>query len=463
MLAIVVLRERMCDTCSMIVLTGMRSGTCTMRLSLLCVSSLAVLQFGGFQLRDLPPELEGKWQQIQHIMASIVRGRMDIEPDHSGERKRHAMERQREGIAPNGEPSEPPSGPKRPWSFHYTERIHGGKRPWPFGKRAWHNFQAWAARLTVIEAPQRSGPTTLLECMLSYIAFAGGERFETGMGPEQNGHWVSVQVERFRSAWLSFQHLAGADQLLNDKIERQPVGSWNALYGLPKMVILQRNVDYPARKEVWDMISALPQWVAEIPPKACRGDERWRRWAPGMPGTQTREGQTFVAPRLWEFPLKRLKGKQQLVPWKREVMGLAAHIRWMHTLSQRGECSPSLIQLVIDEGAFTKRHMRACMARLYYEEKRTRALLHHNSGASMNKRHFADLWGAKERPKCVICNRWGYASRQMSWLVMHCEGWDRLGQNTERAQDATVASLRANLATISDMVTHARHLVHLMS
>ena len=165
-------------------------------------------------------------------------------------------------------------------------------------------FSGLGCSLQIHSEPQGNGPTTplFLKCMLSYIAFARGDFFETGGGPEQNGHWVSAQLDRFRSAWLSFQQLARAEPILNDKTDKQLAGGWAHRYGLPRLVVLHCTVDYPVRKEVWEMIRIIPQWVVELPPKVCRGDDRWRRWAPGMPGTQTREGQSFTATRMVGVP-----------------------------------------------------------------------------------------------------------------------------------------------------------------
>ena len=215
-------------------------------------------------------------------------------------------------------PRERQEGRYDPWNFHYTERLHGGVRPWAFGRRAWHAFQYWAAHVRV-RKPGSEGeedPTTLLEAMLSFIGFTGGFRFESEVGAEHNGAWVSVQLDRFRSAWLSFQHLSRAELLLTSPPKTQSVMGWGVQYGLPRLQLLEKVLDYPARGYVWERLGQLPTWMAELPKGMSGRHDRWRRWTPGRPGSQESRGNWFEPPRLWEIPNRRVRQPETPPPWE---------------------------------------------------------------------------------------------------------------------------------------------------
>ena len=245
---------------------------------------------------ELPEHLSKQWGEVQKIMATIVYERMNGEPNHWEEQRTKGKESHAERRETRPLP-------------HYTERLHGGVRPWAFGRRAWHAFQYWAAHVRVRKTgcEREEDPTTLLEAMLSFIGFNGGFRFESEVGAEHNGAWVSVQLDRFRSAWLSFQHLSRAELLLTSPPKTQSVMGWGVQYGLPRLQLLEKALDYPARGYVWERLGQLPNWMAELPKGMSGRHDRWRRWTPGRPGSQDSRGNWFEPPRLWEIPNRRVR------------------------------------------------------------------------------------------------------------------------------------------------------------
>ena len=403
----------------------------------------------AFKPCELPPPLDGRWMEIQKTMARILYERLEREHDHP---------KPREVVLPRAEdplqsaPRNSPSERSDPWDFRFTERLHGGQRPWAFSRRAWHTFQLWASQVRVIRDLEQPR-TTILEMMLSFIGLMKGHRFESGDGPERHGGWVSVQLERFRSACLSFQQLTYATPIMGAKPDRQPPGGWGSRYGFPRLSLMERTLVYPARDFVWKTLDQMR--VAGLPKGLCARTDCWRRWSPGIPGSQEKEGGHFEPPRLWELPSYRITGPENPPSWRAEIQAVKPFLAKLHAKLTNGDCSSRLWELVMSEGAFTKKGVQACTSRLYYEGKRVKALETRNQHAMTRRQHFAGLWGAKERPKCRICMKTGYASRQMGWMALRCGGWD-LGEQARDIQVQTLKELQAHRATVTALDAETR-------
>ena len=303
----------------------------------------------GHRMKGLPEHLAQNWTKIQKIMATIVHERLNAK-DSDEKSTRREKPTMREADA--GERQEQPSKRSDPWNFHYTERLHRGERPWAFSRRAWHSFQSWAAHIRVVKEPGEQPPTTLIEALLSYIGFSQGHRFESEVGTEGNGAWVSVQLDRFRSAWLSFQLLTRAEPLLSPKPGTQDLKGWGHRYGLPRLQVLDRTILYPARASVWTALRQLQTWMLSLPKDLRARHDRWRRWTPGLPGSQEREGAHFVHPRLWEIPSRRIRRPETPPPWRSEVRVAFRAMTYLERMCQQGACTPSLKELLVAEGAF---------------------------------------------------------------------------------------------------------------
>ena len=286
-----------------------------------------------------------------------------------------------------------------------------------------------------------------------------GHRFESGVGPEHHGEWVSVQMERFKSACLSFQHLARATPILGNKPPKQPPGSWGPTFGFPRLPLMECTLICPARDFVWKTIRGMPMWVAGLPKGLCARSDQWRRGTPGIPGSQEHNGDRLEVPRLWELPRRRIRIPERPPAWQAEVAKIRPMLSKLHAQHERGDCSSQLWELVLSEGAFTKKGVQACTSRLYYERKRIEALEGHNQHAMRKRQHFAGLWGAKERPKCRICGKVGYASRQLGWLTMECGGWSSVGAKEVRDITQQIEKdLRAQRATVTALDAETRQL-----
>ena len=198
----------------------------------------------------------------------------------------------------------PPSRESCEWHFHYTSRIHGGPRPWPYTHRAWNHFMWWATLIRIRPEHDGETQTTLLEAYLSFICVSQGDRFESGVGADRNGEWLSVQLERFRSGWLSFQALTGAPKILDSTLQKQDAGGWGPRFGLPRLETLNRSLDLPKVEAVWNMIRGIPGAILGMS-RASRRADMWRRWAPGNPGSQMVGAGRFQVPKLWEIPRRR--------------------------------------------------------------------------------------------------------------------------------------------------------------
>ena len=269
-------------------------------------------------------------------------------------------------------------------------------------------------------APDKTGDcqqerTTLMEAYLSFICVSDGDRFETGLDADRNGEWLSVQMERLRSAWLSFQVITGAQE-----IQKQPSTGWGPRFGLPRLEVLQGAIDLPRVDQVWRMIQEIPGFLAGAR-RVSRKAGMWRRWAPGNPGSQMIQGGTFVPPYLWELPCRRLRRKRTPPPWRHQVRRFAAFHRRLEKMRQDGVISPDLMQLILQEGALDPRGLQVLTSRAYYENEWIKKLLQHNSEATNRRLHVVGFWGPKERPSCIACGRTGFASRQMTWVVAGCK------------------------------------------
>ena len=67
------------------------------------------------------------------------------------------------------------------------------------------------------------------------------------------------------------------------------------------------------------LLAQIPAWMTDLP-KGLRGrHDKWRRWAPGIPGSQERVGADYRAPRLWEIPKRRINTPEIPPPWREEV------------------------------------------------------------------------------------------------------------------------------------------------
>ena len=391
-------------------------------------------------LREIEGELQREWGQVQTIMAHIVHDRME----HKEERR----SRGQEGKIQQSEPALKKRGEQerraelREWSFHYTERIQGGKRPWPYSRKAWQHFMWWAALLRTRPCQDTEEPTTILEAYVSFLLASKGKRLETGLGVSENGDWISVQLERFRSAWLSFQVITHATTLLEMNSPKQPPGGWGPKYGLPRLEILNCWVSLPKAGDVWAEIAKIPGFVAMVP-KASRRADMWRRWEPGVPGSQMHGSGDFTPPRLWELPKLRISLKRSSPPWRDEVKKVPGFLAHLERWKTQGYCSSELRSLILEEGAVDPVGLQAITSALWCKKGRIERLLQHNKKIATQRGHFARLWSAKQRPTCIACGKVGYASRQFSWLGMVCPKAQAI---QEEELSAILAELSGQLA-----------------
>ena len=87
-------------------------------------------------------------------------------------------------------------------------------------------------------------------------------------------------------------------------------------------------------------------------------------------------------------------------------------------------------------------------------------MLHsHDQGAEGKRQHFADTWGAKGRPKCLACKRTGYASKQMSWMAMGCDGWGRISPGERQTLETTLVTLQARREELQQHSTQLKRII----
>ena len=227
---------------------------------------------------NLEPELKAVWPTFQTMLAQILSAYYAQRSQSQKRPTGTVLTRRTMSRMPI--PASLVHQPTRAWNFRINERIHGGCKPWPFSRRAWHAFNYWASKVRIPIQDIDQAPPTLLEAYLSYLAVHRGYRFQSGVDPKEHGDWIMIQLDRFKCAWHCFQKLTGAELLLGPRPMRLPLGGWHLDYGLPRLELLNRYVKLPLRNQMHAYLSQIPRNSRQLE-RPSEHAQMWRRWAPG--------------------------------------------------------------------------------------------------------------------------------------------------------------------------------------
>ena len=72
------------------------------------------------------------------------------------------------------------------------------------------------------------------------------------------------------------------------------------------------------------------------------------------------------------------------------------------------------------QGGIDREGLRDLVRSLYYDAKRIDNVTLLASKAKENLSHLCGLWAAMGRPKCMVCDMHGSASRQAQWVQRVC-------------------------------------------
>eukprot|EP00971_Amphidinium_carterae_P077114 1523180-Amphidinium_carterae.1 len=118
-------------------------------------------------------------------------------------------------------PVAPPCCYKATRPLHFAVHVpkYKGSHSWPYGSVAWNRLLRFLTIVKVARSYVSSVPrATVLELCMSYVLFSGA-RFNTGLGDNMHGSWLSVQLDRFTKAIQSLQHLCALESLVATKLD----------------------------------------------------------------------------------------------------------------------------------------------------------------------------------------------------------------------------------------------------
>ena len=247
-----------------------------------CTSQCFLLKMGA------PDKLRKAWTTVQQEAANLLRHR------YKAQTVPQRIARKAEWEADAGVVGTVGQIPGRLIDFDYTERIYSTAPTWPFSRTAWREMCYWAGQVRIDQSG--SEPPTILEAFLSYLDISGGQRMITNLPESQHGSWCSRQLSHFRAALNAFQQIAKGPPL-NPAPNEEQYADWGILMGFPKLPRLASSVVLPG--EVQEALERARYEIALLP---IEGNlrEQWRRWTPGIPGTQMEGEHVTWAKPLWQ-------------------------------------------------------------------------------------------------------------------------------------------------------------------
>ena len=120
---------------------------------------------------------------------------------------------------------------------------------------------------------------------VSYVKWGGGLRFESQLPSRNKGHWLSTQLERFRAAVVSWNHLTGGPTIFADGQRQGEMSEWGGRLGLPRFQLAQIPIVIPFWDEARDWIDDMPQHVRKLQ-MAGPQKEAWRKVPLGIADSQ---------------------------------------------------------------------------------------------------------------------------------------------------------------------------------
>ena len=174
-----------------------------------------------------------------------------------------------------------------------TYKLQSATLPWQYSRNQWHVLCDFASRLRIPDSDDHAHVTrpTVIELYLSYLCVCNGWRFESMIPDEMGGGRVAHQLSGFIAAWRSFTRLTGAQELIpDDQLMRSRLAEtseWGGHHGIPRFALLVKDVLLPRWTETSGYVRDAFAIAMAAPEHSVTCDtELWRRWEPGMPGSQ---------------------------------------------------------------------------------------------------------------------------------------------------------------------------------
>ena len=216
-----------------------------------------------------------------------------------------------------------------PASAMLTREQNGAR--WPFSEQALSQLLWYLRLLRIAPSGSSISPVSVLELYFGFLYHNGENRFLSGVSDSNAGDHLAVQVDKFVKGIQAWQNMTRTLILIPHRRDRVRVDvRWQIEYGYPPSPALEVHVLMPQWGDVRKyMISEAGRLS---PHGGLNTDESrpWRRWAPGIPESQTdlKGGQLPVYSPLWA-PVRRIRGRVRLSRMDEERLRVAPMVRFL--------------------------------------------------------------------------------------------------------------------------------------
>eukprot|EP00971_Amphidinium_carterae_P017714 349101-Amphidinium_carterae.1 len=166
----------------------------------------------------------------------------------------------------------------RPISFSVHTPKYRGSHSWPFGHIAWNRLLRFLTTVRVACTHVDVVPcATVLELYMSYVLFSGA-RFNTGLGDNMRGGWLSIQLDRFTKALQSLQSLCALEPVVAAKLTGRQGCGWAGRFGISVLhQLILPGLLIPGWVDVQSRLQAVLEAPPQLPGAESHAAELWRR------------------------------------------------------------------------------------------------------------------------------------------------------------------------------------------
>ena len=160
-----------------------------------------------------------------------------------------------------------------------------GKRQWMYSIPQWQRLCLYMSQVRVVTEDVPDLHLSVLEVYVSYVIWGDGQRFESQLPTGNRGHWLSTQLEPFREALLSWNHITMSPPLFPEGQRQGEQSGWGSRLSLPRFQLTLMPLLVPC-------LQAARQWINEMPRhiygvrEQCAPKEAWRRVPLGREDSQ---------------------------------------------------------------------------------------------------------------------------------------------------------------------------------
>eukprot|EP00971_Amphidinium_carterae_P306394 6088802-Amphidinium_carterae.2 len=395
----------------------------------------------GICPQTAPAQCKTDWPLYQTVLAQVWKARMTVASSRgmTGRMPRRTSEGEScEGMSSTGghmygarvemtaQVAPDPLPPaavwhgSRPISFELCFVTCTANFPFQYGREQYNKLSRFVAKIRVPDVEHRPlVPTcTLLELYLSYVQCNGGSGFCNFFPSSQYGDRIAWQLEAWRHALISFQHIANTPLLV--QMVAPAFAQWPKALGLTPMEEVPTRVLIPHWKRVREILHEFPFVLGGLlTGTETKGTEPWRKWVPCIAGTQMRTDT------IGGIPCNALMQRHRLtrpVPW--QWQSYKARV-WLDRLLD-SDCSEilgrflggqTLYAVLLHHGIRSQAELRSIAIQQSVIIRRTRMLLDHNH--ARGRGHCCET-ARSIRIYCARCNFYGSFAFKCAWLRQHC-------------------------------------------